>query len=134
MHEVTPAEQKQFSLWAWGARARTTFDVDIIGHPRAAMLITEDEQGPTSYLPVQTVLMAEVFIPRPEMSNRHIALSIGRLDSALVELGKSLNIADVYCYVPGSEIDYAVKIQRHGWVEVPNVHLFKKAAIQRVTQ
>lgn len=126
MSEVTEDEQSEFCNWAWQARNRTTFDIDIIGHPRAVMFIAENGTR-TAYLPVHTVLMAESFIPRPGLDNRAKAYSLGVLDRQLQEAAKKLNIRNVYCFVPDRELDYIEKIQRHGWVEVPSVRLFKKA-------
>lgn len=90
------------------------------------MLITEDDKGPLSYLLCQTVLMAEVFIPRPDSRSSQKAASLGLFDDALGKLGRGMDVGDVYCYVPLSEWDYAEKIQRHGWQEIGDVRLFKK--------
>jgi|SRR6185437_17012886 len=125
--KLTPEEVQQFIDWAQEAQKRTSFDAQIIGHPRCAMLITEDREGPLAYLPCQTVLMAEVFIPRPESTNHRKAASLGLFDDALMKIARSMEVGDVYCYVPNTEGDYAEKIQRHGWVEVEDVRLFKKS-------
>lgn len=125
---MKPEEVRQFIDWAKVARERTSFDQNIIGYPRCAMLITEDHKGPLAYLPTQTVLMAECFIPRPESSNRQKAASLGMFDDSLMEIAKGMKVGDVYCYVPLTEHDYAEKIQRHGWMEIPDVRLFKKAS------
>jgi hypothetical protein len=124
--ELSEEQKREFIQWAGLARSRTTFDSNIIGYPRCAMLIAESSKGATAYLPVQTTLMAELFLPNPDSTNREKALSLGRFDDALIEIAKSMNIGDVYCYVPDGEADYAEKIQSHGWEEIPNVRLFKK--------
>ena len=124
--KMSPEEVQQFIAWAQEAQKRTSFDPQIIGYPRCAMLITEDAKGPLAYLPCQTVLMAEVFVPRPESTNRQKAASLGLFDDSLAKIAKGMNVGDVYCYVPLSEWDYAEKIQNHGWVEIGDVRLFKK--------
>jgi hypothetical protein len=131
--ELSLDQQKEFVSWAWQARQRTTFDANIFGYPRIAMLIAENNKGATAYLPVQTTLMAESFIPNPDSTNREKALSLGRFDAALIDIAKSMNVGDVYCYVPDGEADYAEKIQSHGWEEVPNVRLFKKRTGVKIT-
>ncbi len=123
---MKPEEVKQFIEWAKAAQNRTSFDPSIIGHPRCAMLITEDAQGPLAYLPVQTTIMAEVFLPRPASTNRQRAASLGKFDESLMKIARSMNVADVYTFIPDTEADYAAKVQRHGWVEIPYVRLFKK--------
>lgn len=123
---MTASEIKQFIEWAKEAQERTTFDLSIIGYPRCAMLITEDAKGPLAYLPVQTTIMAECFIPRPESTNRARAASLGRFDESLMKIARHMNVGDVYAFIPESEWDYANKVQRHGWVEIPRVRLFKK--------
>jgi hypothetical protein len=123
---MTPQEVKQFIEWAKVAQERTTFDLSIIGYPRCAMLITEDAKGPLAYLPIQTTVMAEVFIPRPDSTNRQRAASLGKFDESLMRIAKQMNVGDVYTFIPSSEPDYANKVQRHGWVEIPFVRLFKK--------
>jgi hypothetical protein len=126
MGELDEAERAEFAKWAWRARSRTTFDLDIIGHSRAVMFIAENGNR-TAYLPVHTVLMAESFIPRPELGNRDKAYSLGMFDRALIESARKLEIKSVYCFVPECELDYIEKVQRHGWMEVPQVRLFRKS-------
>lgn len=123
---LKPEEVRQFIEWANIAQNRTSFDPSIIGHPRCAMLITEDAQGPLAYLPVQTTIMAEVFIPRPESTDRERAASLGKFDESLMRIARAMNVADVYTFIPDTEGDYAAKVQRHGWVAVPGVRLYKK--------
>jgi hypothetical protein len=123
---MSASEVKQFIDWAKEAQNRTTFDLSIIGYPRCAMLITEDAKGPLAYLPVQTTIMAECFIPRPDSTNMQRAASLGKIDDSLVKIAKQMNVGDVYTFIPDSEPDYANKVQRHGWVEIPWVRLFKK--------
>lgn len=124
--KMTASEVKEFIAWSKEAQERTTFDLSIIGYPRAAMLITEDANGPLAFLPVQTTIMAEVFIPRPESTNRERAASLGKFDDSLMKIARQMNVGDVYTFIPQSEPDYANKVQRHGWVEIPWVRLFKK--------
>lgn len=126
MSEVTEAEQKEFAEWAWKARSRTTFDLEIIGHPRAVMFITECEER-KAYLPVHTVLMAESFIPRPGLDNRDKAYSLGMFDRLLQAAAEKLGIKTIYTFVPDIELDYIEKVQRHSWKEVEHVRLFKKS-------
>lgn len=125
--EMSPEQQKEFADWAWRARGRTTFDAGMLGHPRAAMFIARNSGAEAAYLPVETVLMAESFIPRPGISNLAIAAALGCFDKALLHAASMTGIGNIYCYVPEGEIDYANKIERHGWVEVPAVRLFRKA-------
>jgi hypothetical protein len=128
--EMTEPEQTQFIDWAWTARDRTTFDSNVIGHPRTTMFICEDRGIPIAYLPTQTVLMAEAFIPRPGMEKRMIAAALGRFDEALYRAARTTGIGDIYCYVPTTESDYAGKVMRHGWVEVPEVRLFRQCCLR----
>lgn len=123
---LKPEEVRQFIEWAKIAQNRTGLDPSVIGHPRCAMLITEDARGPLAYLPVQTTIMAEGFIPRPEATNRQLAVSLGEFDKSMMDIARSMNVADVYTFIPDAEPDYANKVQRHGWVEIPEVRLFKK--------
>jgi hypothetical protein len=124
---MTPDEVKKFIEWATAARVRTTFDPGIIGYPRTAVLITEDEKGPLSFLACQTTIMAEVFIPRPDATDREKAASLGKFDKSIMKIAAGMNVGDVYCFIPDSEEDYAEKVQNHGWKEVPAVRLFKKS-------
>lgn len=124
---MTPDEVKKFIEWAHAAQNRTSFDLQIIGYPRCAMLITEDAKGPLAFLACQTSIMAEVFIPRPESTNRERAASLGKFDHSLMRIAKEMNVGDVYCFIPDSEVDYQEKVLRHGWKEVKNVRLFKKS-------
>jgi|SRR6185312_126648 len=124
--KLEPEEVKQFIEWAQEAQKRTSFDAEIIGHPLCSMLITEKDDEKLAYLPIQTVLMAEVFVPKPDATNTEKAASLGLFDMYLRKLATALEIGDVYCYVPLTEWDYAEKIQRHGWVEIGDVRLFKK--------
>lgn len=125
MPEITEEERNEFANWAWQARSRTTFDLNIIGHPRAVMFIAENGTR-TAYLPVQTVLMAECFIPKPGADNREKAHCLGMFDRALLQAAEKIDVADVYTYIPDIELPYISKVQHHGWKEVPNVRLFKK--------
>lgn len=132
--EMTQKEQTEFIEWTMQARSRTTFDPAILGYHRTAMFIAEVEGQALAYLPVQTVLMAEVFIPQPESTNKERALALGRFDEALMLVGSSLNIGDVYCFCPLGEEKYMEKIMAHGWVEVPQIRLFKKATGAKVPE
>ena len=123
MGELSEEERKQFSDWAWAARSRTTFDLEILGHPRAVMFIAEN----SAYLPVHTVLMAESFVPKPDATNREKARALGIFDKLLQGAAAKLKIKSIYCFIPDIELDYIEKVQGHGWVEVPNVRLFRKA-------
>lgn len=125
--KMKPEEIKKFIDWATEARERTTFDPGIIGYPRTAVLITEDAKGPLAFLACQTTIMAEVFIPRPESSDRERAASLGKFDKTIVKIAEQMNVGDIYCFVPETEQDYAKKVERHGWKEVPGVRLFKKS-------
>jgi hypothetical protein len=123
---MTPEEVKAFIEWAAAARNRTTFDPSIVGYPRTAVLITEDRQGTLAFLACQTTIMAEVFLPRPESTNRERAASLGKFDKAIMKIAKEMNVGDVYCFIPETEEDYAEKVTSHGWKEVEGVRLFKK--------
>ena len=129
MAEMEPEEQIEFADWAWKARGRTTFDSRVIGYPRTVMFIAERDTGKMGYLPVQTTLMAEVFIPIPGASKKAIAAMLGRFDEALIDAAKATKVGDVYCYIPDTESEYATKVMRHGWKEVPDVRLFRKSAL-----
>lgn len=124
---LRPEEVEKFIDWAMAARSRTTFDPSIIDYPRTAVLVTEDARGALAFLACQTTIMAEVFIPRPESTNRERAASLGKFDKSLMRIAKGMNVGDVYCFIPDSEKDYQEKVQRHGWKEVPDVKLFKKS-------
>ena len=125
---MKPAEVQEFIGWYGEARARTSFDIGIIGYPRCAMLMAENGEGNIAYLPVQTVLMAEVFVPKPGSTEREKAASLGKFDAALLRIARGMSVGDVYTYVPDEEEDYIQKIIHHGWVETPGVRLFKKRA------
>lgn len=125
--KMKPEEVKKFIDWATEARERTTFDPSIIGYPRTAVLITEDEKGPLAFLACQTTIMAEVFIPRPDSDDRKRAASLGKFDKSIMKIAEQMNVGDVYCFIPETEGDYAKKVQRHGWKEVSKVRLFKKS-------
>lgn len=125
---LKPTELRQLSEWTRAARPRASFDLTILGYPRCTILIAEDAKGPLAYLPVQTTIMAEDFIPRPDSTNRQRAASLGKFDELLMRTAKRMNIADVYTFIPNSEADYATKVQRHDWVEIPFVRLFAKHA------
>lgn len=125
--KMKPEEIKKFIDWATQAQSRTTFDPGIIGYPRTAVLITEDEKGLLAFLACQTTIMAEVFIPRPDSDDRKRAASLGKFDKSIMEIAKQMDVGDVYCFVPKTEQDYAKKIERHGWKEVEEVRLFKKS-------
>lgn len=123
---MTETEVQEFIGWSKIARERTTFDPEIIGYPRCAMLMAENGRGNLAYLPCQTVLMAECFVPRPDATNRERAASLGLFDKSLGRIARSMSVGDVYTYVPFAESDYAYKIMHHGWQEIENVRLFKK--------
>lgn len=123
MGELTEEERQEFAAWAWTARNRTTFDLEIIGHPRAVMFVAED----AAYLPVHTVLMAESFIPKPGAGPREKAYVLGSFDKLLQSAAQKLNVKSIYCFIPDIELDYIEKVQRHEWKEVPSVRLFRKA-------
>lgn len=125
MGEVSEGERKEFAAWAWAAQNRTTFDLDIIGHPRAVMFIAEKE-SPRAYLPVQSVLMAEVFIPQPGANLRTKVEALQSFDKALMSAAERIEIQDVYCFVPDAEIEYSRQLTRYGWKEIEQVRLFKK--------
>lgn len=124
--KMDQAEKQEFISWAKLAQERTTFDLNIIGYPRCAMLITSNGIGRIAYLPCQTVLMAECFIPNPEATTRQKVESLTAFDDGLAEIAKGMNVGDVYLYVPTVEVDYANQLERHGWKEIENVRLFKK--------
>jgi hypothetical protein len=124
--QMKQEEVKQFIEWAGIAQQRTTFDLNIIGYPRCAMLITENGNGPIAYLPTQTVLVAECFIPDPNSGNRERVASLKLFDEALAKIAKSMNVGDVYIYVPFPELAYCNQLKRKGWTEIPDVRLFKK--------
>lgn len=124
--KMSPGEVKEFISWTHGVLMQNGFDPNIIGYPRCAMLMTENGEGNLAYLPCQTVLMAEGFVPKPESTNRQRAASLGLFDKSLARIARSMNIGDVYTYVPFAESDYAFKIMHHGWREIENVRLFKK--------
>jgi hypothetical protein len=129
---------REFIEWAKAAQKRTGFDVGIIGYPKCFMLYTEEsaddrarEEIPgqafrCAYLPCQTVLMAEVFIPNPESSTRDKVKSLKAFDKAMQDISRKARYGDVYLYVPREEIDYARQLARNGWQEVEDVRLFKK--------
>lgn len=123
---MTEIEVQEFISWTHAVPARNLFDSDIIGYPRCAMLMTGTENGNLAYLPCQTVLMAEGFVPNPDATNRQKAASLGLFDKSLARIARSMSVGDVYTYVPFAESDYAYKIMRHGWKEIENVRLFKK--------
>lgn len=127
--EMSEEAQQEFISWAWESRVTTAFESKILGHPRAVMFSAETDHT-TAYLPTQTVLMAEVFIPDPKASAAIRAISLGRLDEALIRAAKQTGIGDVYCYIPTCEPDYSRKVQRHGWKEVQEVRLFRKSVIE----
>jgi hypothetical protein len=124
--DITPEETQFFIDWTKKAFERTSFDLFIFSYPRIAMFIAEKDGEPLAFLPVQTAIMAECFIPKPDATNKEKAAALGRFDEALMDAGRAMGIGDVYCWVPLQEEDYAEKIQRHGWMEVPGVRLFKK--------
>lgn len=126
LDKLTQEEVQEFVAWAKEAQKRTSFDLNIIGYPRCAMLMTENGRGTLAYLPVQTVLMAECFVPRPDSTDHERAASLGKFDDALQALARKMSIGDVYCFIPETEADYAEKVQNHGWKEVKDVRLFKK--------
>ncbi len=126
MGELPEEQQKEFADWAWRARSRTTFDPAILGHARAVMFMARNSGKVAAYLPTQTVLMAEAFIPRPGLSPLATAAALGSLDNALVRAARSTGIEHVYCYLPEGEVDYANKIESHGWEEIEAVRLFRK--------
>jgi hypothetical protein len=122
---LTQEEIQNFINWAWVARGRTTFDNRILSYNRTAMLIAETHE-PMAFLPVQMTLMAEAFIPRPSATPMALAYTLGQFDNALMNMAGALDVGEVHTYVPVGEQDYMKKIQRHGWVEIPDVRLFKK--------
>jgi hypothetical protein len=124
--KMSQDEVKEFIAWTKTAPPRNLFDPNIIGYPRCAMLMTENGEGNLAYLPCQTVLMAEGFVPKPGSTNRQRAASLGLFDKSLGRIAKSMSVGEVYTYVPFAESDYAFKIMRHGWKEIENVRLFKK--------
>jgi hypothetical protein len=126
MGELPEDQQKEFVDWAWRARSRTTFDPAIIGHARAVMFMACNSGELAAYLPAQTVLMAEAFIPRPGLSPLATAAALGCFDKALSRAARATGIGHVYCYLPEAEIDYANRIEAHGWDEVEAVRLFRK--------
>lgn len=90
------------------------------------MLMSEDKEGKLAYLPVQTVLMAECFVPLPASTNRQKAASLGLFDRTLGKIAVNMKVGDVYTYIPDVETDYIAKVKRHGWQEIEEVRLFKK--------
>jgi hypothetical protein len=124
--QLTPEQVREFIEWAKAAQERTGFDVGIIGYPKCFMLYTEEEDKRCAYLPCQTVLMAEVFIPNPESSTRDKVKSLKAFDKAMQDISRQARYGDVYLYVPREEIDYARQLARNGWQEVEDVRLFKK--------
>ena len=124
---LKPEEVQQFIAWAKDAQKRTTFDLGIVGYPRCAMLMAGNGRGALAYLLCQTVIVAEVFIPRPESTQRERAACLGLFDKSLARIAKSMNIGDVYAFIPCAEEDYIHKVQKHGWSEIPSVRLFKKS-------
>lgn len=124
---MKPEEVKKFIDWATTARSRTTFDPSIVSYPRTAILLTENAEGTLAFLACQTTIMAEVFIPKPESTNRQRAASLGKFDKTLIQIAEKMNVGDIYCFIPDTEVDYQEKVTRHGWREVPNVRLFKKS-------
>ena len=123
---MSETEVQEFIGWSKAMPASNLFDPEIIGYPRCAMLMAENKIGNLAYLPCQTVLMAEGFVPRPDATNRQRAASLGLFDESLARIARSMSIGDVYTYVPFAESDYAYKIMHHGWREIENVRLFKK--------
>lgn len=101
----------------------------ILKYKSTAICIAEDADGPTGFIPVQSVLMAESFIPKPGMSNLNLALCLWKLDEMLRNLASAVQHSEIYMFT--AEEDYADKIQKHGWVEVKNVRLFKKKVVQK---
>lgn len=91
------------------------------------MLMAEDPVGKLAYLPVQTVLMAECFIPMPAATNRQKAASLGLFDRTLRTIATDMKIGDVYTFIPTAEEDYIKKVIHHKWREIPEVRLFKKS-------
>ena len=65
--------------------------------------------------------------PRPESTQRERAVCLGLFDKSLARIAKSMNIGDVYAFIPCAEEDYIHKVQKHGWTEIPSVRLFKKS-------
>lgn len=124
--KMSEEEVQEFILWSKAAQDRTTFDLNIVGHPRCAMLITSNGIGRIAYLLCQTVLMAECFIPNPQATKRQKVESLTAFDDGLTTIAKGMNIGDVYLYVPVAEVSYANQIERHGWQEIEGVRLFKK--------
>lgn len=125
--QLTAEESQEFTLWAVGNRDRTVFDPNVLGYPRAAVLIADDPDGPVAYSHCQTVIMAESFVPMPGSNSRTRTRALLKFDEALLSLAKSTNVGDVYCFVPDTEEQYAAQIQKKGWVEIPTVRLFKKS-------
>jgi len=124
--KLSPDEVKEFISWTNATWDRGNFDIGIIAYPRCAMLITSNSLGRSAYLPCQTVLMAECFIPKPDATKREKVESLTAFDDGLQEIAKSMEVGDVYLYVPEAEVDYANQLERHGWQEIENVRLFKK--------
>jgi hypothetical protein len=124
--QLTQEQVREFIEWAKAAQKRTGFDVGIIGYPKCFMLYTEEDGERSAYLPCQTVLMAEVFIPNPGASTRDKVKSLKAFDKAMQDISRKARYGDVYLYVPREEIDYARQLARNGWQEVEDVRLFKK--------
>lgn len=124
--KMQPEEVQQFISWTQATWERGNFDINIIGYPRCAMLITSNSAGTSAYLPCQTVIMAECFIPKPGASKREKVESLKKFDEGLLEIAKNMNVGDVYLYVPTAEVDYANQLERKGWQEIEGVRLFKK--------
>lgn len=127
--DLTIEERKQFLRWAWDARNYASFDTGIFGYPRVVMLHAESDRK-LAYLPVQTVLMAEAFIPDPESTNKEKAVSLGKFDEILLSLARQTFMGDVYMYSPWHEQEdeqaWLDRLMAHGWEEIPHVRLFKK--------
>jgi hypothetical protein len=88
--------------------------------------MAEGREGNLAYLPCQTVVMAECFVPKPKSTSLQRAASLGAFDKSLMRIARSIEVGEVYAYVPFAESDYAYKIMHHGWKEIENVRLFKK--------
>lgn len=122
--KMTETEVQEFIGWA--RDARSTFDSNIIGYPRCAMLISEKEEGALAYMPCQTVIMAEAFIPKPDASAQQKARSLLLFDKTMGCIARSMDVGDVYAYTPVGEAEWASQMIHHGWKEIENVRLFKK--------
>jgi|HubBroStandDraft_6_1064221.scaffolds.fasta_scaffold329411_2 hypothetical protein len=114
-----------FISWVWANRAKNSFDLKVLTHPRTCMTRAFDETGTLCLVPLQPVLMLESVAPKPDLTDRQRVLALYRITQVVEQTQRDVGMPECY-FLSAPDDPLGDVAKNHGWTEVTGFRLLKR--------